>query len=116
MVVRKFEIELDVPDDFDEVYSTPYQFGRRCVIRDGMLVFNVYADAKEPEPQWRQATASDEGKQARFRDTTVCGWTHGKLLHFGRCPSADLPYLGLITAEDGSLFPEWFAQCEVPSE
>jgi len=37
MVKRKFEIELNVPDDFDATYSPPYQFGSRCVIREGML-------------------------------------------------------------------------------
>lgn len=116
MVVRKFEIELDVPDDFDATYGQPYLLGSRCEIREGLLVWNVYADSKTPTPKWRKATAGDEGKQARFRDTETCEWKHAKLLHFGRCPSADLPYLGLVTAEDGSLFPEWFRECEVPSE
>jgi hypothetical protein len=113
---RKFEIELNVPDDFDETYNPPYQFGSRCTIRDGMLVWSVYADSKSPTPQWRKATASDEGKQARFRDTESCKWQHGKLLHWGSCPSADLPYLALKTAKDGTLFPEWFRECEVPNE
>jgi len=113
---RKFEIELNVPDDFDATYNPPYQFGGRYAIRDGMLAWSVYADAKVPTPQWRKATASDEGKQARFRDTKACEWRHGKLLHWGSCPSADLPYLGLTTAKDGSIYPEWFGECEVPNE
>jgi hypothetical protein len=110
---RKFEIELDVPDDFDADYNPPYLLGSRCVITNGVLAWNVYADPKTPEPQWRPATASDEGKQARFRDTEACKWQHGKLLHWGSCPSANLPYLGLTTAKDGSIYPEWFGECEV---
>ena len=110
---RKFEIELDMPDDFASKYDAPYLLGSRCVISNGVLAWNVYADPVTPTPQWRKATAADEGKQARFRDTEACEWQHGKLLHWGSCPSANLPYLGLTTAKDGSVFPEWFAECEV---
>jgi hypothetical protein len=110
---RTFEIELDVPDDFASKYDAPYLLGSRCVIANGVLAWNVYADPVTPAPQWRKATASDEGKQARFRDTAACEWQHGKLLHWGSCSSANLPYLGLTTAKDGSIFPEWFGECEV---
>jgi hypothetical protein len=110
---RVFEIELDVPDDFASKYNPPYLLGSRCVITNGVLAWNVYADPQSPAPQWRPATASDEGKQARFRDTEACEWKHGKLLHWGSCPSANLPYLGLTTAKDGSIYPEWFGECEV---
>jgi hypothetical protein len=115
-MIRKFEIELNVPDDFDETYNPPYQFGGRCAIRDGMLAWSVYAEAKVPTPQWRVARTSDEGKLARFRDTSACEWQQGKLLHWGRCDGADLDFLGLVAAKDGTLFPEWFRECEVPNE
>jgi hypothetical protein len=100
---RKFEIELNVPDDFDETYNPPYQFGGRYAIRDGMLAWSVYADAKVPTPQWRKATASDEGKLARFKAAGVTGWTEGKLLHVH--PSA---YLALTKGDT-----LWFEICEV---
>jgi hypothetical protein len=110
---RVFEIELDVPDDFDATYNPPYQFGGRYAIRDGMLAWSVYADAKVPTPQWRKATASDEGKQVRFRDTDACKWQHGKLLHWATCAESSYPYLGMVAADDGSLYPTWFNECEV---
>ena len=110
---RVFEIELNVPDDFDAAYNPPYQFGSRCKIRDGMLVWNVYADAKMPETQWRKATHHDEGKQARFRDTDACKWQHGKLLHWATCAESSYPYLAMVAADDGSLYPSWFNKCEV---
>ena len=100
---RKFEIELNVPDDFDATYNPPYQFGSRCKIRDGMLVWSVYADAKTPEPQWRKATASDEGKFARFKAARVTGWTEGKLLHVD-----PMAYLALTKGD-----AVWFEICEV---
>jgi hypothetical protein len=110
---RVFEIELDVPDDFALKYNPPYLLGSRCVITNGVLAWNVYADPQTPTPQWRKATASDEGKVARFRDTETCDWQQGKLLHWGRCDGADLDFLGLVAAKDGTLFPEWFRECEV---
>jgi hypothetical protein len=100
---RKFEIELDVPDNFDERYSPPYVLGPGCVITNGVLAWNVYADAKTPEPQWRPATASDEGKFARFKAAGVTGCTEGKLLHVD--PSA---YLALTKG-----YTIWFEICEV---
>jgi hypothetical protein len=100
---RKFEIELDVPDNFDERYNPPYLLGPGCMITDGVLAWNVYADAKTPEPQWRKATASDEGKFARFKAAGVTGWTEGKLLHVD--PSA---YLALTKGDT-----VWFEICEV---
>jgi len=112
-VKRVFEIELDVPDDFASKYNPPYLLGSRCVITHGILAWNVYADPQTPTPQWRKATASDEGKQARFRDTEACKWQHGKLLHWGPCDMAHLPYCGLVVAEDGTVYPEWFQECEV---
>ena len=107
MVKRKFEIELNVPDDFDETYNPPYQFGGRCSIRDGNLAWSVYADAKTPKPQWRPATASDEGKQARYRDSDATEWATGKLLHF--MSGAPFPYLVLNANDD----PNYYAKCEV---
>lgn len=104
---RKFEIELNVPDDFDDTYQPPYQFGDRCVIRDGMLAWSVYADPKTPKPQWRVARASDEGGQARFSDSGVAGWTMGKLLHVDKTVE-DCLFLALV---DNS--PQWFELCEV---
>jgi hypothetical protein len=100
---RKFEIELNVPDDFDDAYNPPYQFGSRCKIRDGMLVWSVYADSKTPTPQWRKATASDEGKFARFKAAGVTGWTEGKLLHVD-----PMAYLALTKGDT-----VWFEICEV---
>jgi hypothetical protein len=111
---RVFEIELDVPANFDATYNPPYVLGSGCVITNGVLAWNVYADAKTPEPQWRTATHNDEGKQARFRDTESCEWQHGKLLHWGPCDDTDrLPYCGLVIAEDGTVNVEWFGECEV---
>ena len=100
---RKFEIELNVPDDFDATYNPPYQFGGRCSIRDGNLAWSVYADAKTPKPQWRKATASDEGKLARFKAAGVTGWTEGKLLHVHLSS-----YLALTKGDT-----LWFEICEV---
>jgi hypothetical protein len=100
---RVFEIELDVPDDFASKYNPPYLLGSRCVITNGVLAWNVYADPQTPTPQWRKATASDEGKFARFKAAGVTGWTDGKLLHVQ--PSA---YLALIKGDT-----VWFEICEV---
>jgi hypothetical protein len=103
---RVFEIELDVPDDFASKYDAPYLLGSRCVIANGVLAWNVYADPVTPAPQWRPATASDEGKFARFAAAGVTGWTEGKLLHVD--PSA---YLALTKGDT-----VWFEICEVPKE
>jgi hypothetical protein len=100
---RVFEIELDVPDDFASKYNPPYLLGSRCVIANGVLAWNVYADPQTPTPQWRKATASDEGKFARFKAAGVTGWTDGKLLHVQ--PSA---YLALTKGDT-----VWFEICEV---
>ena len=110
---RTFEIELDVPADFDATYNPPYVLGSGCVITDGVLAWNVYADAKTPEPQWRKATHHDEGKRARFRDTDTCEWQHGKLLHWATRDESDRTYLGLVPEDDGLLYPIWFNECEV---
>jgi hypothetical protein len=110
---RVFEIELDVPDDFASKYNAPYLLGSRCVIANGVLAWNVYADPVTPEPQWRKATHEDEGKQARFRDTEACKWQHGKLLHWATRDESDRTYLGLVPEEDGLLYPTWFGECEV---
>ena len=103
---RIFEIELDVPDDFDDRYSPPYLLCPGCMIIDGMLAWTVYAHPVTPAPQWRKATASDEGKLARFKAAGVTGWTEGKLLHVD--PSA---YLALTKGDT-----VWFEICEVPKE
>jgi hypothetical protein len=113
---RTFEIELNVPDDFDDRYNPSHLLCPGCMIINGMLAWTVYADPVTPAPQWRKATASDEGKQARFRNTEACKWQHGKLLHWGSGPLVNLSYLGLTTAKNGSIFPEWFRECEVPKE
>ena len=110
---RVFEIELDVPDDFASKYNPPYLLGSRCVITNGVLAWNVYADPITPEPQWVTATHHDEGKQARFRDTDACEWQYGKLLHWATCAESSYPCLGMVAAEDGSLYPTWFNECEV---
>jgi hypothetical protein len=106
---RVFEIELNVPDDFDATYNQPYQFGGRCSIRDGNLAWSVYADAKVPTSQWRVARASDEGTQARFRDNGRSGWSEGKLLHVDSAKDGTV-FLALI---NGSTSTEWFDFCEV---
>jgi hypothetical protein len=106
---RTFEIELNVPADFDATYNHPYVLGSGCVITNGVLAWNVYADAKTPEPQWRKARASDEGAQARFRDNGRSGWSEGKLLHVDSAKSGTI-FLALI---NGSTSTEWFAFCEV---
>jgi hypothetical protein len=106
---RTFEIELNVPDDFDETYNQPYEFGSYCVIRDGMLFWSVYADRKVPTQQWRNARASDEGTQARFRDDGSVGWSEGKLLHVDSAKDGNV-FLALI---NGSTSTEWFDFCEV---
>jgi hypothetical protein len=100
---RTFEIELDVPADFDATYNPPYVLGSGCVITNGVLAWNVYADAKTPEPQWRTARASDEGKFARFKAAGVTGWTEGKLLHVD-------PMAYLALTKGGTV---WFEICEV---
>jgi len=100
---RVFEIELDVPDDFASKYNPPYLLGSGCMITNGVLAWNVYADPVTPTPQWRKATASDEGKFARFKAAGVTGWTDGKLLHVQ--PSA---YLALTKGDT-----VWFEICEV---
>ena len=107
MVKRTFEIELDVPDNFDERYSPPYVLGPGCVITNGVLAWNVYADSKTPEPQWRKATASDEGKQVRCRDNDATEWAPGKLLHF--MSGVPFPYLVLSTNDN----PGYYENCEV---
>jgi len=100
---RVFEIELDVPDDFASKYNPPYLLGSRCVIANGVLAWNVYSDPQTPEPQWRKATASDEGKFARFKAAGVTGWTEGKLLHVD-----PMAYLALTKGDT-----VWFEICEV---
>jgi hypothetical protein len=104
---RKFEIELDVPADFDAAYNMPYQFGGRCVISDGSLCWNVYADPKVQTLQWRVARASDEGKIARFRDDGIAGWSGGKLLHVDSDKNGCI-FLALVNTS-----PQWFDFCEV---
>ena len=106
MVVRKFEIELDVPDDFDDEYGTLYTISPRTVITNGKLVWNVYCDKKKPEPQWIKATRKDEGKQVRCRDHDDVEWAVGKLLHV--MPGVPFPYLVL----NGSDIPVYCATCE----
>jgi hypothetical protein len=107
---RKFEIELNVPDDFDDAYNPPYVLGSRCVIANGVLAWNVYADPVTPEPQWVTATHHDEGKQARFRDDANFAWVPGKLLH---CHTdGNFRYLGLFTI-DGTELPARYVFCEV---
>jgi hypothetical protein len=100
---RVFEIELDVPDDFASKYDPPYLLGSRCVIANGVLAWNVYADPVTSEPQWRKATASDEGKFARFKAASSTGWTEGKLLHVD-------PMAYLALTKGGTV---WFEICEV---
>jgi hypothetical protein len=104
---RVFEIELDVPDDFASKYNPPYLLGSRCVIANGVLAWNVYADPQTPEPQWRTARASDEGKQVRYRDNDAAEWAPGKLLHF--MSDVPFPYLVLNTNNN----PNYYAKCEV---
>jgi hypothetical protein len=106
---RKFEIELNVPDDFDATYNQPYQFGGRYSLREVMLAWSVYADRKVPTQQWRNARASDEGTQARFRDDGSLGWSEGKLLHVDSAKDGTI-FLALI---NGSTSTEWFDFCEV---
>ncbi len=104
---RTFEIELDVPDDFASKYNPPYLLGSRCVVTNGVLAWNVYADPVKPEPQWRVAWPSDEGKQARFRDDGTAGWSEGKLLHVDSAKSGTI-FLALISG-----CTDWFDFCEV---
>ena len=105
---RKFEIELNVPDNFDERYNPPYLLGPGCVITNGMLAWNVYADAKTPTPRWRAATAADEGKQARVKDVDgTCAAC--KLLHVDNHDTL-MPYLVMLK---GSTSVGWFKVCEV---
>jgi hypothetical protein len=107
VVKRTFEIELDVPADFDERYNQPYVLCPGCVITNGVLAWNVYADAKTPAPQWRKATASDEGKFARFAHEDIVGWTDGKLLHV----NSDTHPLHYLALAKGAV--KWFEICEV---
>jgi hypothetical protein len=104
---RVFEIELDVPDDFASKYNPPYLLGSRCVITNGVLAWNVYADPQTPEPQWVTATHHDEGKQARFTDDGSLGWSDGKLLHVDKTQLGTV-FLALICGST-----EWFDFCEV---
>jgi hypothetical protein len=106
---RVFEIELDVPDDFASKYNPPYLLGSRCVIANGVLAWNVYADPQTPALQWRKATASDEGKLAKFRDDGSLGWSEGKLLHVDSSKDGTV-FLALI---NGWTSTEWFDFCEV---
>ena len=82
MVMRKFEIELDVPDDFASEYGPFYMLTPRTVITNGDLVWTIYCDKKKPEPQWVEANSTYEGKSARFRDDESEEWVTGKLLHY----------------------------------
>lgn len=118
MVRRKFEIELSVPDDFDETHHPPQAFSGLTVVQNGALSWSIYADPKVREQQWRKATRDDEGNcNARFRDMETEEWITGKLLHYQPSVFADLPYLGLVKTVrggDDEPAPEWFAECEVP--
>ena len=105
---RTFEIELDVPADFDATYNPPYVLGSGCVITNGVLAWNVYADAKTPEPQWVTATASDEGKRARFRNSHGHTWDEGKLLHVDSLGGG---YFLVLPSSESTA--EWFNFCEV---
>ena len=112
MVVRKFEIELDVPDDFDEAYTMPYVLGTQCVVRNGIFMWCVYADPKKLDPQWIKADSADEGKSARFRDDESEEWVTGKLLHYDA--GTKQPWLGLVRNDvDVVIEPRWFNFCEV---
>jgi hypothetical protein len=104
---RTFEISLDVPADFDATYNPPYVLGSGCVITNGVLAWNVYADPVTTEPQWRKARASDEGKQVRYRDNDAAEWAPGKLLHF--MSGVPFPYLVLNTNNN----PGYYLNCEV---
>jgi hypothetical protein len=107
---RTFEIELNVPDDFDARYSPPHLLCPGCMFIDGMLAWTVYANPVTPAPQWRKATASDEGKFARFADEDIVGWTDGKLLHV----NSDTHPLHYLALAKGAV--KWFEICEVPKE
>jgi hypothetical protein len=104
---RVFEIELDVPEDFASKYNPPYLLGSGCVITNGVLAWNVYADPVTPTPQWVTATHHDEGKQARFRDDGSLGWSEGKLLHVDSSKNGTV-FLALICGST-----DWFDFCEV---
>jgi hypothetical protein len=104
---RVFEIELDVPDDFASKYNPPYLLGSRCVVANGVLAWNVYADPNVQTLQWRVARASDEGKLARFKDDGFAGWSEGKLLHVDSDKNGCI-FLALVNTS-----PQWFDFCEV---
>lgn len=60
------------------------------------------------EPQWRPATAADEGKQARFKESKDC-WKGCKLLHVD-IHDTSLSYLVLPR---GDVQTAWSDYCEV---
>jgi len=102
---REFTVVLDVPDAFNEGWDNPYSIMGATRLQDGVLMWTLWADAKQPQATWVKAGYDDEGEQVRARDAGE--WVTGKLLHFDEIQ--DSPYLVLL---DGSLHFGWFRECE----
>jgi hypothetical protein len=122
MVKRKFEVELDVPDNFDEKYTAPKQIWNAINVPGGCdppLGWLLSSELKPYQPKWRKAEDSDVGRRARFRDSPYEKHKHGRLSLYQKEASARQPrFLGLIEDDPDDDFAQvaWFVECEVLDE
>jgi hypothetical protein len=111
----KIEIEIPEPpegwvfDKFRQAKPGECRWDGSCWVEGAFGTAGHYLVCVKSEPQWRPATVTDEGKQARFWDGEASGWTEGKLLHVD-VPGSRIPYLVL---PKGSVEASWFDCCEV---
>jgi len=129
MVKRKFEVELDVPDNFDEKYTAPKQVWNALNVPGGCdppLGWLLASELKPYEPKWRKAEYTDVGRRARFRDCDTDDYRHGRLSLYQidarlsqQDASARQPrFLGVIEddRDDDFAHVAWFMECEVLDE
>jgi hypothetical protein len=122
MVKRKFEVELEVPDNFDEKYTAPKQIWNAINVPGGCdppLGWLLASELKPYEPKWRKAEYTDVGRRARFRDYDTDEYRHGRLSLYQKEPSSRQPrFLGLIEVDPDDEFAQvaWFVECEVLDE
>ena len=122
MVKRKFEVELDVPDNFDEKYTAPKQLWNALNVPGGCdppLGWLLASELKPFEPKWRKADDADVGRRARFRDYDTDDYRHGRLSLYGQDAILSKPrFLGVIEddRDDDFAHVAWFVQCEVLDE
>jgi len=122
MVKRKFEVELEVPDNFDEKYTAPKQVWNAINVPGGCdppLGWLLASELKPYEPKWRKAEYTDVGRRARFRDSDGQEFKYGRLsLRRDTEPGRIPEYLGVIDCDPKDDFArvEWFMECEVLDE